>query len=159
VKKLDLGQTISILANLGVIAGIVFLVLEIRQNNENLVAQSRYNHATEIGDLFNSFASNRELSAILVKAREGEELSPVDALQLEHVYLRIFTLWQWEIVESDLRGIPSPTERWVDRVRECPENGVITYPGMRQAWENSKGRWGDQLVSFIDGGLSVGGCN
>ncbi len=32
MKKIDLGQTISILANFGVIAGIVFLGLEIRQS-------------------------------------------------------------------------------------------------------------------------------
>ncbi len=33
MKKLDLGQTITILANVGVIAGIVFLGYELRQNN------------------------------------------------------------------------------------------------------------------------------
>lgn len=41
MKKIDFGQTISILANLGVIAGIVFLGLEIRQNSEALLAGSR----------------------------------------------------------------------------------------------------------------------
>ena len=42
MKKLDLGQTITILANIGVIAGIVFLGLEIRQNNELMAAEARY---------------------------------------------------------------------------------------------------------------------
>ena len=32
MKKIDLGQSITILANLGVIAGIVFLGYEMRQN-------------------------------------------------------------------------------------------------------------------------------
>jgi len=32
MKKIDLGQTITILANIGVIAGIVFLGYELRQN-------------------------------------------------------------------------------------------------------------------------------
>jgi hypothetical protein len=41
MKKFDFGQMISILANLGVIAGIVFLGLEIRQNSEALLAGSR----------------------------------------------------------------------------------------------------------------------
>ena len=40
-KKLDLGQTITILANLGVIAGIVLLAIEMRQNNELLAAQDK----------------------------------------------------------------------------------------------------------------------
>ena len=39
MKKIDLGQTIGILANVGVIAGIVFLAVELRQNNELLATQ------------------------------------------------------------------------------------------------------------------------
>jgi len=38
LKKIDLGQAIGILANAGVIAGIVFLGMELRQNNELVVA-------------------------------------------------------------------------------------------------------------------------
>ena len=38
MKKPDLGQTITIFANLGVIAGIVFLGIELQQNNELLTA-------------------------------------------------------------------------------------------------------------------------
>ena len=40
MKKIDLGQTITILANVGVIAGIVFLGIELQQNNELLVVQA-----------------------------------------------------------------------------------------------------------------------
>ena len=35
MKKMDLGQTLQILANFGVIAGIVFLAIEIRQNTDS----------------------------------------------------------------------------------------------------------------------------
>ena len=49
MKKIDLGQTITILANVGVIAGIVFLGFELRQNNEILLANSRV--ALGVGDL------------------------------------------------------------------------------------------------------------
>ena len=40
MKKIDLGQNISILANLGVIAGIVFLAVEIGQNQRSLDEQN-----------------------------------------------------------------------------------------------------------------------
>jgi hypothetical protein len=42
MKKIDLGQTVQILANLGVIAGIVFLGIELQQNNALLGAQARF---------------------------------------------------------------------------------------------------------------------
>jgi len=41
LKNMDLGQTITILANIGVIAGILFLAFELRQNNEQLEIQFR----------------------------------------------------------------------------------------------------------------------
>jgi len=40
MKKIDLGQTIGILANIGVIAGIVFLAIEVRQNQRVLDEQN-----------------------------------------------------------------------------------------------------------------------
>ena len=43
MKKLGLGQTLGILANLGVIAGIIFLAYELQQNNLYLREQARYN--------------------------------------------------------------------------------------------------------------------
>jgi hypothetical protein len=42
LKKLDFGQTITIFANVGEIAGIVFLAFELQQNNEALGLQERY---------------------------------------------------------------------------------------------------------------------
>lgn len=42
MKSIDLGQTITILANVGVIAGLIFLGYELHQNNEFLEQQERY---------------------------------------------------------------------------------------------------------------------
>jgi len=39
---LEIGQVLTLGANLGVIAGIVFLAMELRQNNRLLAAQARY---------------------------------------------------------------------------------------------------------------------
>ena len=41
MKKIDLAQTLNTLANVGVIAGIIFLAFELRQNNDLLTAQAR----------------------------------------------------------------------------------------------------------------------
>ena len=42
MKNNDLGQAISILANVGEITGIVFLAFELQQNNEALGLQARH---------------------------------------------------------------------------------------------------------------------
>ena len=41
MKKIDLAQAASVLANVGVIAGIIFLALELRQNQQLVMAQTR----------------------------------------------------------------------------------------------------------------------
>jgi hypothetical protein len=43
MRKIDVGHTIQILANAGVIAGILFLAMELRQNNALLESQTHYN--------------------------------------------------------------------------------------------------------------------
>jgi hypothetical protein len=44
MKRFDFSQSVQLLANIGVIAGIIFLGYELRQNNNQLMAQSRYNY-------------------------------------------------------------------------------------------------------------------
>jgi len=61
MNKIDLGQTIVILANVGVIAGIVFLAVEIRQNNRIVQAQTRAQIASESADHLMRRAENGEL--------------------------------------------------------------------------------------------------
>ena len=56
MKKLDLGQTVGILANLGVIAGILFLAIELRQNNQLLRVEA-------IGTVLEAQMSRSELIA------------------------------------------------------------------------------------------------
>ena len=41
MKKVDVGRAVGILANLGVVAGIIFLAIEVGQNNELMRAASR----------------------------------------------------------------------------------------------------------------------
>jgi hypothetical protein len=43
MKKIDLGQTFQVLANVGVIIGLIFLTLEIRQNTSALIDESQWN--------------------------------------------------------------------------------------------------------------------
>lgn len=41
MKKFDFGQTLNTLANAGVVAGIIFLAVELNQNNELLELEAR----------------------------------------------------------------------------------------------------------------------
>lgn len=71
MKKIDVGQTIAILANMGVLVGIVFLAIEIRQAN----LQTRVVNQTAIVgqtiSLQGSIASDADSSSIYFRGMNG----------------------------------------------------------------------------------------
>jgi hypothetical protein len=61
MKKVDLGQVITIFANIGVIAGIVFLGFEIRQSTAVAQASSYQQSTEKMADVRATIASDPEL--------------------------------------------------------------------------------------------------
>lgn len=77
MKKFDLGQTINTLANLGVIAGIVFLVFELEQNNQIMELEANAVKTQIRLDGWSQIADDPRLVSMMIKDRTGEELSDV----------------------------------------------------------------------------------
>lgn len=82
MKKIDVGQTLAILANIGVIAGIFFLAIEIRQNQASLEEQNTLTRLSGRDTAFEYFShwrtlllENPELFDVWYKGRDGEELT------------------------------------------------------------------------------------
>ena len=64
MKKVDLAQVIAMLANVGVIAGIIFLGYELHQNNEQLAADSRFNYYQTRVNFFRENATDEEFAEL-----------------------------------------------------------------------------------------------
>ena len=83
MKKFDLAQTITILANLGVIAGLAFLAIEVRTNtatNQIAMYQASNTNWMQIND---ALATDEELVALLLKAFSGETLDSSEKFQFD----------------------------------------------------------------------------
>jgi hypothetical protein len=78
MKKLDLGQSIQILANIGVIAGIAFLAVQIRTNTAtNRIAM--YQASSENWMQLNGeLATDVGLNELLEKAFSGQTLDSIE---------------------------------------------------------------------------------
>ncbi len=101
MKKIDLGQTIGILANVGVIAGIVFLGFELRQNNSLLAAQASYTQFSVERERRTRTMENRaNLTDIDNRARAGEELTLTERQQLQAHNRDTLDAWQWQFREN-----------------------------------------------------------
>lgn len=94
MKKIDLGKTISMLANVGVLAGIIFLAYELRQNTiatELGVAQGHFEATVTANQQMIAYP---HLAELVAKTIEGGELSRVEELQLNNGYATQLRAWQ-----------------------------------------------------------------
>jgi hypothetical protein len=100
MKKLDLGQVITISANVGVIIGIFFLVIEVRQNNLLMMSQTRSQISQSISNLLISQAQSPYLEDLVPPERLAR-FSSIGELRFNRIELGIFRIWeniyyQWE---------------------------------------------------------------
>jgi len=94
MKKIDLGQSITILANIGVIAGIIFLAYELRQNTlaTELVAAQGHLEATATAN--QQMVAYPHLAELVARTLEGGELSRAEELQINNGYQTQLRSWQ-----------------------------------------------------------------
>jgi Zn-dependent M32 family carboxypeptidase len=82
-----LNQWLAVLANIGVVVGIIFLALEIRTNTATNRIAIQSSFSANWVDINGGIAHDRELAMIIEKARAGDELDDVEHRQFHH-YVR-----------------------------------------------------------------------
>ena len=101
MKKIDIGQMVTILANMGVIAGIVFLTVEIDQNNDQLAAQARYTIYQLRDGLERDYINNEgNIAEIQGRAVRGETLTDVEQNRLSARRFRQVRTYYYMFLES-----------------------------------------------------------
>ena len=104
MKRPDLSQSITILANIGVIAGIVFLGYELRQNNDELQSQTRTNMYQMQAEIQRDVFTNAGgVTDLVMKAAQGQELTLTELNRLNA--FRGYVLRTFEFMfKEDLAG-------------------------------------------------------
>jgi hypothetical protein len=90
---------LALLANLGVIAGVVFLAFEIRQNNELLVQDSRYSMLENQKD-WKFFLNGDPEIARLIYGSQTSELNEIEKFRRFDILSGLLLTWQWEWEQS-----------------------------------------------------------
>jgi len=156
LKKIELGQTITILANIGVIAGIVFLAVEVRQNQISLDEANAINRASSsataleyLNEFRTSLAQDEQLADIWLRGSSGSELSPVEQV-------RFFNLCEtllWGVVASHRRFAALGQEREAKGIAGFAR-GSFQDPGMRECWDENRlaliNRGDETLVNEVE---------
>ena len=147
MKKSDLGQTVSILANVGVIAGIVFLALELRQNNELIRTDARNAQNVRIQDFVQQVYTVPGLAEIVLKIRKGEPLTEVEEIKLRGRQGRMLRgfLAQW-LEYTEGAGAAPNLEAW----RSFFYVGGYYTPPLIGGWEDIKSTLAPDFVRHIE---------
>ena len=136
MKKLDLGQAIQILANVGVIAGIAFLALQLQQNNRLLRAEA-------ISAVLETRLSRQErviagvdLAALLQRNATQETLSPEDMMRVQAAKNLAFIGWQKDYFLYQEGILPGEYFRANFPVmkRAFGESGVVSSRNYWEQW-------------------------
>ena len=143
MKKIDLGQTITILANLGVIAGIFFLAVELQQNNRLLDAQVSYNLLLNRTRTANEIYYNPEFAAFGFKVESDEELSPVEQFRLNSRNKSSLLGFEWEYLQYRSGNLGYlPVDQWRKFMKEQRWQATV--------WEPNKYLLSDEFIEFVE---------
>jgi hypothetical protein len=79
LKKIDFGQTLQILGNLGVLVGILLLVYELNQNRELMLSQTRHELSQGLIEVLIANSSDSEIMSIRLRGNKGEDLTELES--------------------------------------------------------------------------------
>lgn len=131
----QLNKWLALVANLGVIAGIVFLAFEIRQSNRIAIATSEIALRQTYGALSESVMESPEMAEVLFKAKSPDAtLSGAERVMGEFYIARELNTWR-AVERAHANGMASSTslDAAIDDIRLI----FREYPGLRYAFEGT----------------------
>jgi hypothetical protein len=141
---------LTILANTGVVVGLVLLIIEIRQNTEMMRAQINQSRTEAAQSEQQAMFNSDYMPAILAKHRKGEKLSDEEILRVR-AYMRGFNrnmnnqLWQYN------QGLPG--ENIPRSVRGAARSVIGGSKLTIEIWEEQKYGFTDEYVEFVEGAI------
>jgi hypothetical protein len=150
-----LARWLTLGANLGVLAGIILLIVELDQNRDMMRAQTRHELAMGIVDLLQVPASNEQLADVMYRANSGEDITPRELYQF---HLRTNALFRyWENVHYQYRvGLYDEIE--FDKQRNAWKASMTRSARAVQYWCKVRTLYSPEYTAEMDGLLENDSC-
>jgi hypothetical protein len=156
MRKFDSNQLAATLANIGVIIGLVFLVLEIQQSNKIATATTEIEIRSLFSELNEALYAVPEVNELLVKAQNPDaKLTEQEKIRAHGFVLRLSNAWQ--AVEVAYMNDMLPTDTF--SVIEDDVRTVLTaYPALapffRQMIEDYSGQGSRKTFEIVESALN-----
>ena len=136
-----LNKGLTLIANLAVVAGIIFLAIELRHNNELLEAEIRTIRLDVRAADFLRPLEHQQYGNALIKIRHGEPLTEYETLILNRTMATTLYNYQYVFTEYSLGRVKEssmPIDDWRAGLDgEISSDGQY-WPDMREYWEIRK---------------------
>jgi hypothetical protein len=152
MKLSKLNESLTLLANIGVIAGILFLAIEIRQNTQMMKAQTRDGITDKQLAFYEFSAGSQDNAEIYTKGTFAfEELEPnsVEFNRYRAIALANYRIWEneWYQYQQGLFELEEFEPR-MNMLRNIDSNS-----GYRNVWELVRMNFAPGFREFLDSEL------
>ena len=128
MKKIDLARIITVLANVGVVIGLVFLTFEIRQNTAQMRTQGAYSIYQSVETLNQAVYLDEEFADLLHRGEKSfKDLDPVEQSRLATFFFSEVHLVEY-ILSLEDEGLSDLHFGYVD----LKVNQFRTIPGRKE---------------------------
>ena len=150
MKNADIGRAVQIAANFAVVAGIIFLGVELHQNNELLDAEARQGRIDRSINGQNFFG-NPDVAVAIAKIQDGEDLTSVERLQVNAYVMSFLRLWEANFEEVQRGTLDDSTI--LMRQRRILRKGTINGIPLQDYWAAYKGFSSAEFREWVEENL------
>jgi hypothetical protein len=138
MKQIDFGQTLGFLANLAVVVGIIFLVVQIREERDFAIVENTTLVAHGMADWMSSVAHDQDKADIVFRgSQDFQSLTPLEQFEFD-LLMRSWIL-RIEMGRMAQSRNVSPHASGPDGESTVLTGNLIRFfesPGTRQWWES-----------------------
>ena len=134
IRSILTSKLIDTLANIGVIVGLIFLVLEIRQANSIATATAEIETRSMFSEINEAIYGVPEVSQLLVKCRDRDaELSALEEVQAWGFVLRLTNAWLAIEIAHEHDMLPSDTFAVIE---DDLRTALTRYPALGHSFKD-----------------------
>ena len=142
-----LNRWMTLGANIGVLAGIIFLAFELQQNTVATQLEAASNFQNSFNEIELLIASNPEFPELLRKWREGEDVSATEQLRLGVFYNNV--LRQWQFLHFQFLYDAQSADMW-EANRAFMANIFSEDRGLLNHWRETRRHFNPEFNSVVE---------
>lgn len=129
MKKIDVGEIIQVLANIGVIASIVLLAYQLQQNNKILAATGAGVRIAQATTIWATVVEQPDVAELLVRDQQNDVLTPAEEMRLN-------AFWMRNLIDMDYVFTTSGPQQKHGFVTGL-QRAFRSYASLRNIWNGS----------------------